>query len=109
MNQELPLHAAVATLAHLVDYQGDAVVSRTLIKQPKGTVTLFAFDEGQELSEHTVPHDALVQVVDGEVEITIAGKPHRLCAGEAIIMPADQPHAVRATRRFKMLLTMIRA
>jgi quercetin dioxygenase-like cupin family protein len=98
-----------ATLADLVAYQDGAVVSRTLVKKEKGTVTLFAFDRGQELSEHTVPHDALVQVVDGEAEIVIAGAAHRLRAGETILMPGGQPHRVRATASFKMLLTMIRA
>jgi quercetin dioxygenase-like cupin family protein len=108
VTQETDIRANSAVLTGLVEYQGGAVVSRTLIKQPKGTVTLFAFDAGQELSEHTVPHDALVQVLDGEVEIAIAGTPHHLRAGDAIIMPGGKPHAVKATRRFKMLLTMIR-
>jgi quercetin dioxygenase-like cupin family protein len=108
MKPEVDLRETATPLAALVEYQGGAVVSRTLIKQPKGTVTLFAFDAGQELSEHTVPHDALVQVLDGEVEITVAGTPHRLCPGDAIIMPGGKPHALKATRRFKMLLTMIR-
>lgn len=109
MNTNDDLHGRVQELAGLVSYQDGAVVSRTLIKQPKGTVTLFAFDRGQELSEHTVPHDALVQVLDGEVEITIAGSPNRLRQGEAIVMPGSQPHAVKAVQRFKMMLTMIRA
>jgi quercetin dioxygenase-like cupin family protein len=91
-----------------VEYQPGAIVSRILVKQPAGSITLFAFDEGQSLSEHTVPHDALVHVLDGEAEITIAGHPHRLPAGEAILMPAHEPHAVRALTRFKMLLTMLR-
>ncbi len=108
MTTETSLHGNAAALEDLVGYQDGAVVSRTLLKQPKGTVTLFAFDAGQELSEHTVPHDALVQVLDGEVEITIAGTPHRMRTGDAIIMPGGKPHAVKATKRFKMLLTMIR-
>ncbi len=103
------LTAQVLTLADLADYQEGSVVSRTLVKQEKGTVTLFAFDQGQGLSEHTAPFDALVQVLEGEAEVTIAGQPHRLQAGELIIMPADKPHALKAPRRFKMLLTMIRA
>lgn len=102
------IRGEVRPLADLIDYQGDAVVSKTLVKQPKGTVTVFAFDAGQELSEHTVPHDALVQCLDGEVEITIAGKAHRLRTGDAVVMPGGQPHAVRAVARFKMCLTMIR-
>ena len=96
-------------LAGLVDYQDAAVVSRTLIKRATGTVTLFAFDEGQELSEHTSPFDALVQVLDGEVEITISGSPLRLSAGQMVIMPAEKPHALRATERMKMMLVMIRS
>jgi quercetin dioxygenase-like cupin family protein len=99
----------VLDLAALVDYQPGAVVSRTLIKKPTGTVTLFAFDQGSELSEHTAPFDALVQVLDGEAEITLAGKPLLLTSGQMLVMPAGQPHAVRAKGRFKMLLTMIRS
>ena len=99
----------VVNLAGLVDYQDGAVVSRTLIKKPTGTVTLFAFDQGQELSEHTTPFDALVQVIVGEAEITISGKPLQLSAGQMVIMPADRPHAVHATGRFKMILVMIRS
>ena len=98
----------VQSVAGLVDYQPGAVVSRTLLKKSTGSVTVFAFDRGQELSEHTVPHDALVQLLDGEVEIRIAGKPHRLERGEMILMPGGRPHAVKAVKRFKMLLTMIR-
>jgi quercetin dioxygenase-like cupin family protein len=92
----------------LVDYQDGAVVSRTLVKKDKGTVTVFAFDQDQALSEHTVPHDALVQVIDGEAEITIGGTPHAVRAGEMVLMPGDVPHAVKATARFKMILTMLR-
>ena len=102
----------LATVFHTIDlatYQAGAVVSRTLINQKTGTVTLFAFDAGQELSEHTAPYDALVQVLDGETRITIAGQPFDLKAGDLIIMPANQPHAVSATTPFKMLLTMIRS
>ncbi len=103
------LTAQVLTLADLADYQEGSVVSRTLVKEEQGSVTLFAFDRGQGLSEHTAPFDALVQVLEGEAEVTTAGESHRLQAGEMIIMPADKPHALKAPRRFKMLLTMIRA
>ena len=102
-------HPEVQRVADMVAYQDGAVVSRIVLKKETGNVTLFAFDAGQELSEHTTPYDALVQVVDGEVAITIAGKPYRLRAGDVITMPANQPHALRAVARFKMLLTMIRA
>ena len=95
-------------LEDLVDYQNGSVVSRELVRSEVGTVTLFAFDEGQGLSEHTTPFDALVFVIDGEAEITIAGKPLRLRAGEMVIMPAHKPHAVSAVKRFKMVLTMMR-
>jgi quercetin dioxygenase-like cupin family protein len=97
------------SLAGLVDYQEGSVVSRTIIDRQTGTVTLFAFAEGQGLSEHTAPFDALVQVVDGEAEISIAGQPHRVAAGGFIIMPANRPHALRAAKPFKMLLVMIRS
>ena len=92
----------------MVEYQTGAVVSRQIAKAEGGNVTLFAFDEGQELSAHAAPYDALVHVLDGEVEITISGKPFQLKIGEAIIMPANEPHAVKATKRFKMMLTMIK-
>ena len=84
-------------------------MSRTLLKSDGGTVTLFAFDQGQELSEHTAPFDALVHVLDGCSEITISGKKHHVVSGQMIIMPANEPHALRATKPFKMLLTMIKA
>jgi quercetin dioxygenase-like cupin family protein len=103
------LAARVLHTAELVGYQEGAVVSRTLISQKTGTVTLFAFDAGQELSEHTAPYDALVQVLDGETEILISGRPFQLKAGDAIIMPANDPHAVKAVTKFKMMLTMIRS
>ena len=101
--------AQVVVAQDLVNYQEGAVVSRTLLKREKGTVTLFAFDAGQGLSEHTAPFDALVHVLEGEAEITISGKPHRVRAGELLLMPASEPHALRALTQFKMLLTMIRA
>ena len=97
------------SLAGLLDYQGGAIVSKTILNQKAGTVTLFAFDEGQSLSEHTAPFDALVQILDGEAEVAIAGKPHQLKAGEMIIMPAGEPHALKATKKFKMLLVMIKS
>ncbi|MCM2263891.1 MAG: cupin domain-containing protein [Desulfuromonadales bacterium] len=96
-------------LAELVQYQPGSVVSRTLIDKQIGTLTLFAFDDGQGLSEHTAPYDAFVQIVDGSADITIAGEDHRVTAGQMIIMPANRPHALRAVGRFKMLLVMIRA
>jgi len=99
----------VLPIADLIAYQDGAVVSRQIVKAEAGNVTLFAFDLGQELSEHTAPFDALVHVLDGEVEVRISGKPHTLKAGEAIVMPANEPHALKALTRFKMLLTMIRA
>lgn len=99
----------VRSLADMVEYQGNAVVSKTILKKNTGTVTLFAFDEGQGLSEHTAPFDAMVQVLDGEVEITISGKPYLLKQGEFIVMPADDPHALKGIKRFKMMLTMIRS
>jgi quercetin dioxygenase-like cupin family protein len=96
-------------VASLVSYQPGLVVSRTIISDKAGTVTLFAFDEGEGLSEHAASHDALLHLLDGEAEITISGKTSRLEQGEAIILPAGKPHAVRASKRFKMLLTMIRS
>ena len=96
-------------LVDLADYQEGSIVSRTIIDKKTGTVTLFAFDEGQGLSEHTAPFDALVYLLDGEAEIIISGKPFRLKAGEMIIMPANDPHALKAITRFKMILTMIRS
>ena len=101
--------AEVIALPGLVAYQEGSVVSRTLVKRDTGNVTLFAFDEGQGLSEHTAPFDALVQILEGEAEITIAGKPLRARAGEVVLMPANQPHVLRAITPFKMLLTMIRS
>ncbi len=99
----------VSPLADLVNYQDESVVSKTLIKKETGTVTLFAFDEGQELSEHTAPFDALVFVLDGEVEIMISGSPYILKKGEMIILPVNEPHSLKAIKKFKMMLTMIRS
>ncbi|MCG7845036.1 MAG: cupin domain-containing protein [Methanomassiliicoccales archaeon] len=93
----------------LVGYQDGAVVSRTLVSKSVGTVTVFAFDQGQGLSEHTTPYDAMVEILDGEAEITIAGKMQLVKAGEMLIMPANQPHALHGVKAFKMMLIMIRA
>lgn len=105
--RKMPAGEAV-DLAALVDYGGAAVVSRTLAENRAGTVTLFAFDAGQGLSEHSAPFDALVHVLEGEVELTIGGKAVVARAGQIVLMPANVPHAVKATARFKMLLTMLR-
>ncbi len=101
--------AEVMKLADIVSYQEGAVVSRELVSKNTGTVTVFAFDAGQGLSEHTAPFDALVYLIDGEAEVTIAGKPLRLTTGDMVVMPANKPHALKAVTRFKMVLTMIRA
>jgi len=93
----------------LVSYQPGAVVSREIVQKKAGTVTLFAFDKGQGLSEHTAPFDALVHVLDGTAEISLAGTPHRLTSGDMILMPANVPHALQAIERFKMMLVMIRS
>lgn len=93
----------------MIEYQKGSVVSRTLIDKKTGTLTLFSFDKGQGLSEHTAPFDALVYILDGEAEISISGKPFHLQAGEMIIMPANNPHALKAIERFKMMLVMIRS
>ena len=99
----------VCSLTNFVNYQDGSVVSKTLIKKETGTVTLFAFDQGQGLSEHTAPFDALVCVLDGEVEITISGNPYVLKMGEIIILPINEPHSMKAVKKFKMMLTMIRS
>jgi quercetin dioxygenase-like cupin family protein len=104
----MPAAAPVPPL-DLAAYQEGAVVSRTLLKRAGGTITLFAFDEGQALSEHTAPFDAVAHVLEGHADITVSGTPHRVSAGEMVLMPANQPHAVNAPTRFKMLLTMIRS
>ena len=96
-------------LIDLVHYQVGSVVSRTLVNEKAGTVTLFAFDEGEGLSEHTAPFDALVHILEGEAEVVISGKPFPLKQGDIIMMPANEPHALKAPTRFKMLLTMIRS
>jgi quercetin dioxygenase-like cupin family protein len=107
-NQIDDLTTRSVELSKLIAYQNNTVVSREIIRKQIGTVTVFAFDQGQGLSEHTAPFDALVYIVDGQAEITIAGKNHSLAAGEMIIMPANKPHALKARARFKMLLVMIK-
>lgn len=96
-------------LADLVEYSQDSIVSKTILDKSAGTITLFAFDKGQKLSEHTAPYDAVVQILDGSGQLTIDGKNKQVSAGQIIIMPANIPHAVTANEKFKMLLTMIRA
>jgi quercetin dioxygenase-like cupin family protein len=98
-----------ASLNSLVEYQKEAIVSRTLIDKKAGTITLFAFAQGQGLSEHTAPFDALVYIIDGEADITIAKKKLNLTSGDMVIMPANKPHAFKANKPFKMMLVMIRA
>jgi quercetin dioxygenase-like cupin family protein len=99
----------VINVIDLVGYQAEAIVSREIIKAPTGTITLFSFDEGQGLSEHKTPFDALVQVLEGEAEVSIEGKPHHVGSGEIILMPAQKLHALKALKRFKMILTMLRS
>src|ERR1700675_2454736 len=106
--REMPI-AEVVRLIDLVNYQEGSVVSRTLVNLATGTVTLFAFDEGQGLSEHTAAFDAVAHVLEGEAEITVSGKPLRTTTGEAVLLPANHPHALKALSRFKMVLTMIRS
>jgi quercetin dioxygenase-like cupin family protein len=103
------LKANVFSFADSIDYAGGAVVSKTVLKKQTGNISLFAFDKGEALSEHTAPFDAVIDVVDGKAEITIGGKPYILNNGESIIMPANIPHAVNAVERFKMVLTMIKS
>jgi quercetin dioxygenase-like cupin family protein len=103
------LKAKVLKVEDLMEYQDGAVVSREIIRKETGTVTIFAFDKGEGLSEHTAPFDAMVQVIDGKAEITISGKKNILDRGDMIIMPANEPHALHAVERYKMVLTMIRS
>jgi quercetin dioxygenase-like cupin family protein len=103
------LTAKAVNMTNLVEYQVGSVVSRTIIDKDTGTLTLFAFSEGQGLSEHTAPYDALVYILDGSAEVTIFGKPLKVNAGEMVIMPANQPHALKAVAGFKMLLVMIKS
>jgi len=108
MNETEYLHSP-NELEKLIEYQTGTVVSKTIIKQPTGTVTLFAFDKGEGLSEHTAPFDALVYLIDGEAEVTISGKVNLVEKGEMILMPANKPHALKASVRFKMMLVMIKS
>lgn len=103
------IKAKVARLSLLLDYQRGSIVSRQIINKRTGTVTLFAFDKGQGLSEHTAPFDALVYIIDGAAQIFISGKPLGLKEGEMIIMPANKPHALKAVKKFKMLLVMVKS
>ncbi len=106
---EKEIRGVVLNAEQFIEYQAGSVVSKEIIRKATGTVTIFAFDKGEGLSEHTAPFDALVQVVDGEAEIIIAGKKNRLVKGEMIIMPANETHALNALEKFKMILTMIRS
>ena len=103
------LTGRVVGMINMVEYQPGAIVSRTIIDKPTGTLTLFAFDKGQGLSEHTAPFDAMVYVLDGAAEVIIAGKSQTVKTGEVIIMPANQPHALKAPQSFKMMLVMIKS
>lgn len=109
MDHGTDLVGKVQELSQLVGYQDGAIVSKELINKETGTVTLFAFDQGQGLSEHTAPFDALVQVLEGKAQITLSGKPFEVKAGQMIIMPANEPHALKAPERFKMALVMIKS
>jgi quercetin dioxygenase-like cupin family protein len=109
MKETQRLEPTAERIADLIAYQEGSVVSRTIIDKEAGTVTVFAFDQGQGLSEHTAPYDALVLILDGEANVTIAGKTITVKQGEMTIMPANHPHALSAVTRFKMLLTMIRS
>lgn len=106
---ENKLAGQALNVAELIGYQDGAVVSRTIADKPVGTVTVFAFDEGQGLSEHTAPYDAIVHIIDGEVDVTISGNVLRARAGEIVIMPAGEPHSLKSVTKFKMILIMIRA
>lgn len=106
---ENKLSETVLNLKNLVEYQKGAIVSKEILKKEAGTVTLFAFEQGQGLSEHTAPFDAMVSILDGTAEVTISGQPYRVQEGEMLIMPADKPHALKANQRFKMMLVMVRS
>jgi quercetin dioxygenase-like cupin family protein len=101
-------HSETFTYSDIIDYANGSIVSRQIIQRKNGNITLFSFDKGQRLSEHTAPFDALILIIDGEAEVRINAVPFKLTAGESIIMPANVPHAVNATERFKMVLTMIK-
>lgn len=106
--KNIRLKGQILELADLVGYRNGSIVSREILKGKSGSATLFAFDRGQGLSEHTAPFDAMVTVLDGQARISISGRPFRVKEGEAIIMPANKPHALKAVRRFKMLLVMVK-
>ena len=108
MKRDVEVPTQPLRFVNLIKYQDGSVVSRTIIAKETGTITLFAFDEGQGLSEHTAPFDALVHILDGEAEVTLSDKQFLLKKGDMLIMPANQPHALKATKRFKMMLTMIK-
>ncbi|MGI2336550.1 MAG: cupin domain-containing protein [Dehalogenimonas sp.] len=109
MSEKESLMAKALDLSGLIEYQTGSVVSRTLTDKPGGTITLFAFDQGQGLSEHSAPYDAFVYAADGAADVTISGQVHQVSKGQMIIMPANEPHSLRATAPFKMLLVMIRS
>ena len=104
-----PMPEQVQQLVDLVEYQNAAIVTRTLFDKSAATVTMFAFDEGEGLSEHSTPFDAMIYAAEGKAQVTIAGVPHELAGGQVVPLPADKPHAVRAASRFKMLLIMVRS
>lgn len=108
-NSSKNIAGQVIDLSNLINYQSGSVVSREIVKKASGGITLFAFDENEELSEHTAPFDAVVQIIEGEAEIKLSGKNHKLKTGDIIIMPAGEPHSVKALGKFKMLLTMIKS
>lgn len=108
-NKKTASKTQAVKMSDLADYQEGSIVSRTIIDKKAGTVTFFAFDEGQGLSEHVAPYDALVCILDGEAEVTVSGKIYHLKEGEMILMPANKPHALKATKRFKMMLIMVKA
>jgi len=107
--QKEDIKSKVLKIKNLVDYNKGAVVSHTIIEKKTGTITVFSFDKGQGLSEHSAPFDAMVEILDGEAEITIAGKPNRVKSGESIIMPAKKIHSLKAIKKFKMILIMIKS
>ena len=109
MTDQSPLEVRPFMPAESVDYADGSVVSKVITRKPGGNITLFAFDKDEELAEHSSPHDALVQVLDGAAEITIGGKPSRVGRGYCILLPANIPHALKATEKFKMMLTMIKS
>ena len=106
---EKNMKGVVLNIEGMIEYQDGSVVSREILRRETGTITIFAFDKGEGLSEHTAPFDALVQIIDGEAEIFIGGTKNHLVKGEMIIMPGGKPHALNAAERFKMILTMIRS